>query len=188
MNPRIEPISLDQADAATRELFDRIPESMRAMNVFRTVAHHPPLLRPWLEFGAYLLRSSTLEPRLRELVVLRTGWQCGSPYEWGQHVVIGRMVGVLDADLQRLTQGPEAAGWTAPEAAALRATDELVERHSLGDANWTGLTAHFSTQQILDLIFLVGQYQLVASALNALRVERDDGLDATKVPFPLPAG
>jgi 4-carboxymuconolactone decarboxylase len=186
MKPRIEPISLENADASTREIFGRVPESMRTLNVLRTVANHPPLLRPWLEFSAYLLRSSTLEPRMRELVVLRTGWQCRSPYEWGQHVVIGRMVGVRDADLQRLTQGHDAAGWTAAEAAALRATDELVERHSLDDATWTGLTAHFSTQQILDLIFLVGQYQLVASALNALRVERDDGLDATKVPFPLP--
>jgi alkylhydroperoxidase family enzyme len=184
MKPRIEPILLENADAPTRELFDRVPEPMRTLNVLRTVANHPPLLRPWLEFGAYLLRSSTLEPRLRELVVLRTGWQCRSPYEWGQHVVIGRMVGVLDADLQRLTQGAEAAGWTPAEAAALRATDELIERHSLGDATWAGLTAHFSTQQILDLIFLVGQYQLVAAALNALRVQRDDGLDATKVPFP----
>jgi alkylhydroperoxidase family enzyme len=187
MKPRIVPISLEKADAPTREIFDRVPESMRTLNVLRTIAHHPPLLRPWLEFGAYLLRSSTLEPRLRELVVLRTGWQCRSPYEWGQHVVIGRMVGVLDADLQRLTQGPEAAGWTKAEAAALRATDELIARHSLSDATWAGLTEHFSTQQILDLIFLAGQYQLVASALNALRVERDDGLDANKVPFPLPA-
>lgn len=187
MKPRIEPISLESADAPTREIFGRVPESMRTLNVLRTVANHPPLLGPWLEFGAHLLISSTLEPRLRELVVLRTGWQCRSPYEWGQHVVIGRMVGVLDADLQRVAQGPEAAGWTAAEAAALRATDELIERHTLGNVNWAALTAHFSTQQILDLIFLVGQYQLVASALNALRVERDDGLDATKVPFPLRA-
>jgi alkylhydroperoxidase family enzyme len=187
VQPRIQPISLDDADAPTRELFDRIPPPMRAMNVFRTFANHPDLIGAWLGFGAYLLRSSTLEPRLRELVVLRVGWQCRSPYEWGQHVIIGRKSGVLDADLQRLTQGPDAEGWSVAEAAALRATDELIERHTLGDATWTDLTVHFTTQQILDLIFLVGHYQLVAGALNALRVERDDGLDAEEVPFPMPA-
>ena len=187
MQPRIQPISLDDADAPTREIFDRIPPPMRTMNVFRTVANHPDLMGAWLGFGAYLLRSSTLEPRLRELVVLRVGWQCRSPYEWGQHVIIGRKSGVLDADLQRLTQGPDADGWSDAEAAALRATDQLIERHTLGDATWADLTAHFTTQQILDLIFLVGQYQLVAGALNALRVERDDGLDAKEVPFPMPA-
>jgi alkylhydroperoxidase family enzyme len=187
VQPRIQPISLDDADAPTRELFDRIPPPMRAMNVFRTFANHPDLIGAWLGFGAYLLRSSTLEPRLRELVVLRVGWQCHSPYEWGQHVIIGRKSGVLDADLQRLTQGPDADGWSDAEIAALRATDELIARHTLGDATWADLTTHFTTQQVLDLIFLVGQYQLVAGALNALRVERDDGLDANELPFPMPA-
>ena len=186
MKPRIEPVSIEDADEPTREIFARMTPETRGLNVFRTFANHPALMRPWLGFAAYLLRSSTLEPRLRELVVLRVGWQCRSPYEWGQHVVVGRRSGVLDADLQRVTLGADAEGWAAAEAAALRATDELLERHSLRDATWAGLTAHFTTQQILDLIFLVGQYQLVATALNALRVERDDGLDAAEVPFPSP--
>ena len=145
VNPRLNPVSLETADAPTRELFDSMRPQARTMNVFRTFAHHPDLMRSWLGFGAYLLRSSTLEPRLRELVVLRVGWLCRSPYEWGQHVNLGRKFGVLDADLTR----------------------------------------HFSTKQVLDLIFLVGQYQLVAGALNALRVERDDGLDASELPFPM---
>jgi 4-carboxymuconolactone decarboxylase len=187
MKPRIEPVSIEDTDARTREMFDRMRPDTRTLNVFRTFANHPELMRHWLGFAGYLLRSSTLEPRLRELVVLRVGWQCHSPYEWGQHVIVGRRAGVLDADLERLTRGPEAEGWTSAEAAALRATDELIERHSLGDATWAGLSTHFTTQQILDLIFLVGQYQLVSSALNALRVERDDGLDVAAAPFPVPA-
>jgi 4-carboxymuconolactone decarboxylase len=187
LKPRIEPLSLEDADAPTRELFARMPIQARTMNVFRTFANHPELMRHWLGFAGYVLRSSTLEPRLRELVVLRVAWQCRSPYEWGQHVNIGRRSGVVDADLERLTRGSDADGWSAPEAAALRATDELVEHHTLDDATWAALTAHFDTRAVLDLIFLVGQYQLVAGALNALRVERDDGLDATGMPFPLPA-
>jgi 4-carboxymuconolactone decarboxylase len=187
MKPRIPPVSLDSADAATRELFDLMAPQARAMNVFRTFAHHPDLMRPWMAFGRYLLRSSTLEPRLRELVVLRVGWQCHSPYEWGQHVNLGRRSGVHDADLERITRGPDADGWSVTETAALRATDQLIERHTLDDAAWAELTAHFPTKQVLDLIFLVGQYQLVACALNALRVERDDGLESSEVPFPSPA-
>ncbi len=187
MKPRLEPVSPDNTDPATRELFDLMAPQARTMNVFRTFAHHPDLMRPWLGFGRYLLRSSTLEPRLRELIVLRVGWQCHSPYEWGQHVNLGRRSGVHDADLERITLGPDADGWSVAEATALRATDQLIERHTIDDAAWEELTAHFSTKQVLDLIFLVGQYQLVAGALNALRVERDDGLDADEVPFPAPA-
>jgi 4-carboxymuconolactone decarboxylase len=187
MKPRLEPVSLESANTPTRELFDSMRPQARTMNVFRTFAHHPDLMRAWLGFAAYVLRSSTLEPRMRELVVLRVGWQCRSPYEWGQHVNLGRRSGVNDTDLERLTQGPDADGWSVAEAAALRATDELIGRHTLDDATWADLTTHFSTRQVLDLIFLVGQYQLVAGALNALRVERDDGLDASVVPFPPPA-
>lgn len=189
--PRIAPLTLEGADTETRELLERLTRirgaNTQLLNVFGTLAHHPELLRQWLGFATYLLTASTLEPRLRELVVLRVGWLCRSPYEWGQHVHVGRRVGVTDADLERLAAGPAAAGWSAAEAATLQATDELVARHTLSDASWCALQAHFTTQQVLDLLFLVGQYQLVSAALNACRVERDDGLDASALPFPVAA-
>jgi alkylhydroperoxidase family enzyme len=189
--PRIAPLTLDGADAETRQLLERLTSirgaNTQLLNVFGTLAHHPKLLRQWLGFATYLLTASSLDPRLRELVVLRVGWLCRSPYEWGQHIHVGRRVGVTDADLERLAAGPTAAGWNAAEAAALRATDELVARHTLSDASWSTLQLHFTTQQLLDLVFLVGQYQLVSAALNACRVERDDGLDAGTLPFPAAA-
>jgi alkylhydroperoxidase family enzyme len=186
--PRIAPLTLEGADAETRQLLERLTSirgaNTQLLNVFGTLAHHPELLRQWLGFATYLLTASTLDPRLRELVVLRVGWLCRSPYEWGQHIHVGRRVGVTDADLERLAAGPTAAGWNAAEAAALHATDELLARHTLSDASWSTLQRHFTTQQLLDLVFLIGQYQLVSSALNACRVERDDGLDAGTLPFP----
>ena len=188
MKPRIEPLSLDTADGSVRDHLGRLTQlrgtDARLLNVFGTLAHHPALLQHWLDFATYLLTASTLEPRLRELVVLRVGWVCRSPYEWGQHVLVGQNAGVELADLGRLAQRPDAADWPAPERAALRAADQLLERRTLDDEHWNDLDRHFSTQQIMDLVFLVGQYQLVSSALNALRVERDDGLDATELPFP----
>ncbi len=188
MKPRIPPLSLAAADPATRELLSRLDlvrgSDTTVLNVMGTLAQHPELLRRWLGFATYLLNDSTLEPRLRELVVLRVGWRCRSPYEWGQHVHVGRRAGVTDADLERLTRGPEASGWTEAEATALRAVDELIDRRTITDATWEQLARHFATQNVLDLVFLVGQYQLVSAALNACRVERDDGLDETRIPFP----
>jgi predicted cupin superfamily sugar epimerase/alkylhydroperoxidase family enzyme len=189
---RIAPLDLGAADAGTRALLGRLTEirgaDTRLLNVFGTLAHHPELLRHWLGFATYLLRDSTLDARLRELVVLRMGWLCRSPYEWGQHVHVARRAGVDDADLARLAQGSQAAGWSAREAAALRAAEELFERDTVLDATWSALATQFDTREVLDLLFLVGQYRLVSGALNACRVERDDGLDATKLPFPSAAG
>lgn len=191
MQPRIKPLSLEEADPQTRELLARLIRikgpNARIPNIFGTVANNPELLRQWLGFTTYLLTASTLEPRLRELVILRVGWLCRSPYEWGQHVIVGRRVGLTDEDLARISQGPEQEGWSPAEAAALRAADELVDRCTLSDDTWAAVTAFLTTQQVLDLVFLVGQYRLVSSVLNALRIERDDGLDAAQVLFPTAA-
>lgn len=188
MTARIPPLSLADADEQTRTLLQPLTEvrgaDTRLLNVFGTLGHHPELLRHWLVFAGYLLSKSTLPPRLRELVVLRVGWRCCSPYEWGQHVWVGRRAGVTDEDLVRISAGPDADGWSDAERAALRAADELIDRHTLADATWQALVAWYTTPQVLDLVFLVGQYQLVSSALNACRVERDDGLDASALPFP----
>ena len=188
MEPRIPPVSLADADPDTRQLLERLSrlrgDDAAVLNVFGTIANHPTLMREWLRFATYALTKSTLDPRTRELAVLRVGWRCHAPYEWGQHVVVGRAVGLTDDDVRRVAEGPDADGWTPAEVAALRATDELHDRSTITDATWAALTEHFSDQQVLDLVFLVGNYHIVSFALNACRVERDDGVDDTTVPFP----
>ena len=188
MEPRIPPVSLADADPETHELLSRLSrlrgDDAEVLNVFGTIANHPTLLRKWLVFATYALTKSTLDPRTRELVVLRVGWRCCAPYEWGQHVVVGRGVGLTDVDIERVTEGADAPGWSAAEAAALRATDELHDRSTISDATWAELRPHYSDEQILDFVFLVGNYHLVSMALNACAVVRDDGVDDTTVPFP----
>jgi len=188
MEPRIPPVSLADADPDTRQLLERLSrlrgDDAAVLNVFGTVANHPTLMREWLRFATYALTKSTLDPRTRELAVLRVGWRCDAPYEWGQHVVVGRAVGLTDDDVRRVAEGPDADGWTPAEVAALRATDELHDRSTITDPTWAALTEHFSDQQVLDLVFLVGNYHIVSFALNACRVARDDGVDDTALPFP----
>jgi alkylhydroperoxidase family enzyme len=188
MEPRILPISLADATPEVRDVLEQFSrlrgDDASVLNVFGTLANHPKLFRKWLVFANYILLKSTLEPRTRELVVLRVGWRCEAPYEWGQHVVVGRAVGLSDDDIRRVTEGADADGWTPAEAAALRATDELHDRSTITDATWAALGDHFSDEQVLDLVFLVGNYHIVSFALNACRVERDDGVDDSTLPFP----
>jgi len=155
------------------------------LNVFTTMANHPELMRRWLGFANHVLLKSTLPARERELAILRTGWRCRSPYEWGQHVVVGRNVGLTDDDVARVAAGPGANGWSAGEAAVLQAVDELHDHATVSDATWSALAEHYDVQQRMDLVFAIGQYHLVSFALNAFGVERDDGV--TGVPFPDPA-
>jgi len=169
--PRLEPLPLEEIDPDIRERFGDGP----MLNIFRTLAHHPKLLKRWLVFGNHVLAKSSLPARERELVILRVGWRCRAEYEWSQHVDIALRSGVTEQDVRRVTDGPEAAGFSDAERALLRATDELLDDACVSDATWSALAAHFDKTQIIDLLFTVGQYNLVSMALNSLGVPLEQG-------------
>ncbi len=170
--PRIRPLELEELDPETRERFGSGP----VLNIFRTLAHHPKLFKRWLVFGSHLLAKSTLPPREREIAILRVGWKCRAEYEWGQHVLIGRDAGLDDEEIERIADGPDAAGWSEADRVLLRATDELLDDSFVSDATWQALTSLFDTRQLMDLVFTVGQYKLVSMALNTFGVQLDEGV------------
>ncbi|MGZ6964641.1 MAG: carboxymuconolactone decarboxylase family protein [Acidimicrobiia bacterium] len=187
MTPRIQPVSLADAEPETRELLGALStlrgDDAEVLNVFRTMAQHPKLLKRWLVFANHVLTKSTLSGRDRELAILRSGWRCNAPYECGQHAVIGQREGLSKDEVERIAAGPDAPGWSAHDAAILRATDELHDHATISDETWATLTKTYDQQQMMDLVFAIGQYHLVSFALNAFGVERDDGLDGS-LPFP----
>jgi 4-carboxymuconolactone decarboxylase len=174
--PRLEPLAEEKWDDETREMLERLKVDGRVFNIFRTLAAHPKLLKKWLVFGNHILNKSTLPPRERELLILRVGWLCRAEYEWGQHVVIGKKAGLTDDEIDRVKEGPDATGWSEFDAALLRAVDELRGQAFISDAVWDALAATYDTRQLLDLIFTVGQYNLVSMALNTLGVRLDEGV------------
>jgi alkylhydroperoxidase family enzyme len=176
--PRLDPLPVAEWDDEVRALIEAGAPlgGGRPLNIFTTLAHHPKLLKRWLVFGNHVLAKSTLPARDRELAILRIGWLCRAEYEWGQHVLIARAVGVTDAEIERVAAGPDAPGWDAGDAALLRAVDELRADAFIGDATYEALARRYDVRQILDLVFAVGQYQLVSMALNTLGVQLDPGV------------
>ncbi len=175
---RLEPL----ADSAWDEELAPLRDAMKAFgggrvfNIFSTVAHHPKLLKNWMVFGTQILNKSSLPPRERELVILRTGWLCQAVYEWGQHVAIAKQCGLSDEEIVRITKGPNAPGWSDLDKLLLQAADELNADHCVSDATWKALSAKLDTKQMLDLLFTIGQYTLVSMVLNSLGIELDPGL------------
>ncbi len=169
-HPRVDPLTDSEIDQETRNLFGAGP----VLNIFRTLAQHPKLLKRWLVFGTHVLGKSTLPARDRELLILRIGWLCGSEYEWTQHVAIGKLCGLSDDDIARIAVGPDAEGLDAFDRVQLRAVDELRRDAFISDATWAALAERYDAQQMLDLVFAVGQYQMVSMALNSLGVQLED--------------
>jgi len=175
-SPRIAPLEADQWNDEAKKVMAQFVDRGRADNIFKTLAHHPPLMRRWLRFANHVLGKSTLAPGDRELVILRIGYLCRAGYEWGQHVRIARLAGMSDAKIRSAKTGPDTAGLEELDRLLLKATDELHADAHISDDTWEGLSEHLSTQQLMDLVFTVGQYNLVSMAVNTLGVQLDEGL------------
>jgi uncharacterized protein YceH (UPF0502 family) len=172
---RVPPLTDGELDEEQRELIKSVTMAGPASNIFGTLVRHPGLFRKWLPFGGKL-PAGKLPVREREIAILRTGWHTRSDYEWGQHVVIARAAGITDAEIGRITEGPDAEGWTSLESAVLRAADELHDQNCVGDATWAALQQHLNEKQMIELVFVIGHYHLVAFALNTFGVEREEGV------------
>jgi alkylhydroperoxidase family enzyme len=168
--PRVLPLDESEWSDEQRELLTR-GNSRRVLNVSRTIARHPNLYRNWAPFARHILFESTLDPRLRELVILRTGYLCKASYEVHHHQTLAKLIGLNDAEIVRIQVEPGAPSWTPLERALLEATDELHKQARISDETWEKLAEHFDTKQMLDIIFTVGQYTMVSMALTSLGVQ-----------------
>jgi alkylhydroperoxidase family enzyme len=179
--PRILPLSEGEWSEALRPTLEVRPPGLHGRlgdnNIFSSLARDEQLLRAWLPFGGFLLGAGVLAPRERELLILRTGYNCGSPYEWGQHVRISEGLGMERQEILRVAEGPEAEGWSAAEATLLRAADELHRDAKISDSTWARLAENHDERGLIELAMLVGHYHMVAFALNSLEVELDQGLE-----------
>jgi alkylhydroperoxidase family enzyme len=148
----------------------------KGLNALGTLAHHPALTTAFNTFNGYILFASTLTPRQRELLVLRVATLRASAYEWEQHSVLAGDVGLEPDEVARIAQGPDAPGWSPLDRAMLSAVDDLIGAGEISDATWGSLAAEFDEQQIMDLVFTVGAYEILAMAFRSFGVELDADL------------
>jgi 4-carboxymuconolactone decarboxylase len=174
--PRIPPLA--DADMTADQLAAVEPlrsGKLGVLNIFRTLAHAPKALDRFNAWGGYVLsRRNDLPAREREIVILRVGYLCKSGYEFTQHTRIGLDSGLTAAEIEAIKRGAD-AGWSAADAALIRATDELHKDHFISDATWAELGRHFTTKQCMDLVFTTGQYTQVSMILNSFGVQLDAG-------------
>ena len=174
--PRIPALEADQWDDDAQELLQPFVARGRVLNIFKTLANHPDLARRWMVFANHILGKSKLAVRERELIILRIGYLCQAGYEWGQHVLIAREAGMTDEEIRTARTGPDTPGLSDLDRLLLQATDELHADAHVSDGTWEGLSDHLSRQQLMDVVFTVGQYNLVSMALNSFGVQADEGL------------
>ena len=177
--PRIYPLKESEWDDDARKLIEGFKKISKGpvSNIMATLANYSKLYNRWRVFGNHVLYKSSLPARDREILMLRIGWLCHAEYEWGQHAIIGKRCGISDEELKRIIEGPDAEGWGSFDAMLLRAVDELYINSFISDSTWLNLSEKYNTHQLIDLVFTVGQYNLVSMVLNTLGVQLEEGVD-----------
>jgi AhpD family alkylhydroperoxidase len=141
--------------------------------IFTTLGRGRGLFWGWLHFAGKLMPGGKLPRRETELVILRVAALRECDYEFAHHERLGRRAGVTAEDVARVRLGSAADGWSANESLLLRAAEELVTTKDLGDETWAELRAAYDERVLIELLLLVGHYDMLATTLLTLRVEPD---------------
>ena len=145
------------------------------VNILSTIAHHPSLFDVFMPMATKLGSTAKIDKRGLELLALRTAWRAKSDYEWQHHYSSGLKAGLTPLEMASLmTEAPD-AGFNARELLLIRAADELVTGTQLGADTMAELMKIFDDAEVIEIIFIVNQYNGLSKFANSLAVKVEPG-------------
>ena len=171
--PRIQPIT-DVSDEVAAILGGGINSPAGTpLNIFGTIAHHPRLLKRFMNYAGLFLNKGLLPAREREIVILRVGWNCQSVYEFGQHTIIGERVGLTIEEITAVTRDIGEHNWNDRDIALLEMSDDLCADNCVSQHTCEKLRRDWKEDELIELVMVAGTYRLVSGFLNTMGVELD---------------
>ena len=172
--PRIAPLPFESAPEAVKQLLSPERPNEMALLFGHAETNWPRLADLLLS----ILSEQRLDPRLRELAILRVARLRGAIFEWEQHVGISRAAGVAADQLAAIEAGRiDAPCFDDLERLVLEATSELAERHTLSRATFDRLAARLSPREVVELLMAAGIYEALAKLMNAVELESSGPID-----------
>ncbi len=175
--PRLPPPSrreIGWVNALIVDILRRGAGTRQAPNLFRTLARHRRLFRGWLHFAGTMMPGGKLARADTELVILRAAHNNNCEYEWRHHQRLARAAGLDTGVVDRVQEGPDASGWSGRQTLLLRAADEIHHRQEVSDGLWAELADEFSSSELIELVILVGHYEMLATTIKSLRITPDE--------------
>jgi alkylhydroperoxidase family enzyme len=162
---RIPPLSFEEFTAEQKALVG----DWHHLNFSRVLVQHPGMYRVFLPFIDKVIRGSNLPPRDREILCLRTLALGGDVYEGHHHVTIARKVGMSEAEIEAARTGGASLGQF--EQCLMRAAEELVRQQRVSDPTWACLAERYSREQLMETVFVVGCYTIMATITRSFGIE-----------------
>lgn len=175
---RIPYFDIEKAEGRAKKAYEKLPK----LNIFRMLGHSGELVDGFNRLGVQILYFTKLDPVLREIAIIRVGVLSGAKYEVWQHERIGRQLGMSDALLAAIREGPDAAAFSDLEKRVMRFTDDVTKNVRASDATFAPLAERLSHQEMQELTLTIGYYMMVCRFLETFDVDIEDtavGLDKT---------
>jgi alkylhydroperoxidase family enzyme len=171
---------LDVAESRRRAEAVGIPKRMAELSVFRILLHHPPVAKAiYGMLAALLFGDNKLDPRLRELVIMRIGWATGSNYEWTQHWRVAKDLGLSEELILSVRDWRDAHDLTEADRAVLQATDDTLSTGSIGERTWETICEVLATEEErIELVAAIGNWGLFSRLLRSLDVPLEENLES----------
>jgi 4-carboxymuconolactone decarboxylase len=175
--PRIAPIEPPYPPDTATMLSKWMPpgNDVEPLALFRTLAVHDGLFSRMRPLGAGILGHPRLQPRERELLILRTCARAGAEYEWGVHAAaFATALGVTEAQLAATVHGGAGdASFCEHDAQLIAAADALYDTDTIPDELWRALAARLREDQLLELVITAGWYRVISYVINAAGVQHE---------------
>ena len=183
--PRVAPLTEDRWTDAHRQVVAKFSTSGRADNGLSTLLQLPELAEGVMPFTLYLADDSSLSPRHRHLLILRAVWLANSRPLWATYAARAARSGMTPAEIRRIAQGPDAAGWEPFDATLLRLADELFRNSSVTHRTWDALSSAYDQFHLMDAVETVNHFVVLSMLYNTFGVQPDSGI-AEQLPRDVP--
>lgn len=150
-----------------------LANAMSKLNVVRALLQNPAIAAAQSHLAGALMASKTLNPRLRELVILRTGWRTKSEYEFCQHVGIARQLHMGNEEILGVRDPAHCNAFSEADRAVIAMADELNDSCEVSEKTWSVLERFFSPAELVELILVAGFWRMMAGFLKTARIPLD---------------
>jgi 4-carboxymuconolactone decarboxylase len=183
--PRIAPLAETSLTEVHRQVIAKYSAGGRPGNALMTLLTTPDLVDGTMPFQNYITSQSSLEPRHRELLILRTAWLLNNDYIWGEHAIAAKKAGFNAVDLRRVAEGTGGRGWDPFDATLLKLADELFRNSFISDATWKALAARYDMFHLLDAVMTVADFTTIGLLYNSFGVQPDPEF-VDRIPLDVP--
>ncbi|HDY82186.1 MAG: carboxymuconolactone decarboxylase family protein [Gammaproteobacteria bacterium] len=171
-------LSIEETTKRIKKLgFDTDLVPLGELSVFRILLHNEPVADGIAKLLLTLLfTGNSLDARLRELIIMRLGWVCGSVYEWTAHWQLARDMEISEEDLLAVKDWKNATSLSEADRAVLQATDDCLEKGFIQEATWQECFKHLKTEaERVELVIAIANWSMFAQLLQSLSVPLEEG-------------